>query len=214
MGNEDLTLFKKRKKTLIFTLIVFVFLIGFYLGGLNAETRISDLRLELDTLNLDLRSMEQRTAFSDLFEDECSTESINYISRKISETARELDSLEERGLEETNDYQLLKERHNINQVSFYIDLKQFVERCSYERDIILFFFNSSKPELAEQQGKEIDELSQERDIVVLPMDYGYTEKLDFFYNHYDIQTLPAVVVNFDTVFEGITTDEELNETIR
>ncbi len=196
--------YTKSRKTLLVTLLLVSFIMGYMSGWLTSEQTISDLELEIESLNLDIRSVNQRVQFSKYFGDICEPEHIDFIGRRIYETGIELDRLERRGLEDTNDYIILKQRHNVNQVLFYTELKKFKEECEYDKNIILFFFDGSEGEEARAQGEEISIAIEERDVIVLPMDYGYTNYISYFYDYHSINELPALVINYDTTLEGFS----------
>lgn len=206
--------FTRRKKTLILTLFIFAILASFFLGFTFSERSLTQLELDLESLNLDLKSLSQRAVFSEYFEDVCDEDQINFIHRRIRDTTIELDRLEKLDLEDTSRYILLKQRHNINQVLFYTQLKRFNQECDFEKDVILFFFSSEDEEKGFQQGAILEDISREFDVIILPMDFGFTDYIDYFYEFYSPSEIPAIIINFDLMFEGLTSFEKISEVLR
>lgn len=210
MGDKKLKkkVISKRVKTIVLTVILFAFILGYFIGWYNTDRTLSEAELDVESLNLDLRSVNQRIQFAHYFEDQCDVEHINFISRTISQTTDRLVDMEAEDKVDTSNYELLKKRHNINQVLFYSELKKFREECNYDRDIILFFFDTEREE-SDLQGLELDSLRAEHDLIVIPMDFGFTSHIDYFYDYHDPSELPYIEVNYDTIFEGFTTAEEI-----
>lgn len=193
---------KEKGKTFILFIVLALFL-GFFLGWTMNTSTLTDIELELENLNLDLRSFNEYIAFAEIFElDSCDSVFIEYLGRKIYESGVTLEAMEEEGQMDTPEYDLLKQRHNINQVIYYSELKKFKDECDFEKNVILFFFDGTKPEESTKQGRVIGEVSQEKEIILLPMDYGYTEHIDYFYEYHSPKKLPTLIINYETKLEG------------
>ena len=198
----------KGKTFLLFT--IFAFIIGFTLGWQSNNSDMSELEIELENLNLDLRSFNEYLTFAEIFElDSCESSFIEYLGRRIYESGVTLENMEQAGKTDTFEYDLLKQKHNINQVTYYSELKRFKDNCGYQKNIILFFFDGENPEESRQQGRVIGKVNQQKDISLLPMDYGYTKQIGFFYDYYKISELPALIINYETILQGFTDEETL-----
>ena len=200
---------RRRKKITILILII-TFTAGFFMGWFSNNTIITEIELELENLNLDLRSFSEYLAFAEIFNiDTCDESFIEFIGRNIQESGATLDAMEREGKLDTPRYTILKQRHNINQVIFYSELKKFQENCEHEKNVILFFFDGEKPEDANKQGQVLNEIIKTRDAIVLAMDYGYTAHINYFYEYHEIRKLPTLIINYETKLEGHREKDEI-----
>lgn len=207
-----MNILNKKRKTFFLVTTLFVFILGIFLGFWMSESELSQLEMELQNLHLDLRSINERIQFAEVFEEDiCEIQYLRPIRQTISETAGTLVELEQEERIDTERYDLLKQRHNINQVLFYSELKRYKDLCGYDRDVILFFFNSEEPEISDKQGRELDILVSENGLTIISMDYNYTERISYFYEYYDVKELPALIINYNTTVEGFRTAEEIRE---
>ncbi|HDP73518.1 MAG TPA: hypothetical protein ENN46_00990 [Candidatus Woesearchaeota archaeon] len=203
-------IFKKNRAPRFLIILVFVFSLGLIFGWMSNSTELSELEIELENLNLDLRSFNEQLAFAEAFNLEaCDSAFIERIGESIRQSSIILDQLEKDRRTTTPRYEFLKKKHNINQVIYYSELKRFKENCGYEKDIMLFFFDSSRPGQAEKQGKIIDSIAQGNGMLILPMDYGYTEYINYFYEYYPVEELPALVINYEHILEGFSEKEAI-----
>jgi hypothetical protein len=199
----------KRIETIFATIAIVVFGIGFVLGWTLSSNTLNDYELEFEQNQLDLRSFSQSMFFAENFDLKCNKEFLDSISNKIFQLGVKLDEMDKEGEINTNDYKLLKQKHNMNQVLFYIYYKDYMNECNDTQNMMLFFFNSSETENSMAQGSEIDKVVSQEKFYVLPMDYKYTRHLDFFYDFYDVKQLPFLVINYNNTFNGITKKDEI-----
>jgi len=204
-------LIEKRYETFFLTTILLFFFIGYFVGWSHSDSTLTKTEIELDKTRLDLRSFSQSLLFTNYFnESVCDSNQITFMTEKLSSVARELDNLEQEGMSGDGFYELLKEKYNINQVLFYTYYKDYSQKCENSSNMILFFFNSSEEEMAKAQGKELDKLVEDNGVIILPMDYGYSQNLDYFYYHYNVSTLPTLVLDYKTTFVGLTQANLIN----
>ncbi|MFP4567628.1 MAG: hypothetical protein ACLFN8_01660 [Candidatus Woesearchaeota archaeon] len=209
MTNKVFNKNKKRYK-LTLLLILIAFILGTLLGYITTRTTQTELELELENLNLDLRSFREYLLFAEAFEiNSCDETFIEQLNNKMYDSGITLDEMEQEDQLDTPKYELLKQKHNINQVIFYSKLKQYRENCNYEKDVILFFFDGKKPEDAKKQGLILEKILETENVAILPMDYGYTNHIYYFYEYYKIQNLPALIINYDLKLEGISNEEKI-----
>ncbi len=202
---------KNRRRYKITLILIFIaFILGALLGYITTRSSTSEIELELENLHLDLRSFNEYLIFAETFDiNSCDDAFIEQLNNNIFESGVILDSMEQEGELDTPQYTILKQRHNINQVIFYSKLKQFKEKCDYEKDVILFFFDGEKPDEALKQGQELKLITDNQDVIVLPMDYGYTQHISYFYDYYAIDELPALIINYDTIIQGHSNKEQI-----
>lgn len=202
----------KKFETFFLTLILLVFVLGFFAGWNFSDKSLGDAQLEFQKTQLDLRSVYERTQFDDIFETQmCNQELINSLSQTLHKTGVELDTLEKNNNIETNYYNFLKQRHNLNQVLFYSEYKKYSQNCNLTSNIILFFFDGKNEEQSKKQGEQLDKISSKYNLIVLPMDYNYTTNLDYFYKYNKIEQLPTLIINFDNKLEGINSVENIEK---
>ncbi len=201
---------KKRYKTIFLTSLVLMFLLGYFAGWSFSESTISDLQIKIETVNLELRSIQERINFARNFgEDLCDFNYLEFIGKQIGESGAKLEELELEGRIDTPSYTFLKQRHNINQVLFYSELKKMMAECESEENVALFFFDASKPEEANRQGAELDKLVEEHNLIVIAMDFGFTPQINYFYDFYEVEELPSIIINYEYVLEGFQEKETI-----
>lgn len=204
----------KKYETFILTIMLFVLFIGFFMGWNYADTSMSNTELNIEKTRLDLNSFAQSLIFIEKLNNTlCDSSQIVYMNQKLSSIAKELEELENEKLSNDEFYQLLKEKYNINQVLFYTFYKEYFTRCEDSSNMILFFFNSSEEEKAKKQGLELDKLVEKYDVIILPMDYGFSKNLDYFYNYYNSEELPNLVVDYKKSYSGFTSFETIQDYI-
>ena len=204
----------KKYETFILTVMLFVFFIGFFMGWSYADTALSKTELSIEKARLDLNSFSQSLIFIEKLNDSlCDQSQIVFMNEKLSSIAKELDELEKEDLSNDEFYQLLKEKYNINQVLFYTYYKEYSSRCEDSSNMILFFFNSSQEEKSQKQGLELDKLVDKYKVIILPMDYGYSKNLDYFYNYYNTEKLPNLIIDYKKSYTGFTTFETIEKYI-
>lgn len=200
----------KKFETIFFTILLLVFILGFFAGWNFSDKSLSETELNFQQAQLDIRSIYERVEFNKIFEFEsCDSQLINYLSNTLYKTGIELETLEKEKKIDTDYYNFLKQRHNQNQVLFYSEFKKYSQNCNISTNIILFFFDANNENKSKIQGQELDKISSNYQRIILPMDYNYPSNLEYFYKYYDIKQLPALIINFDTKLEGIQYVEEI-----
>lgn len=200
----------RRRYKITLLLIIISFILGVLLGYVITKSSTTEIELELENLHLDLRSFREYITFAETFEiNSCDDEFIEQLSKNIFDSGTILNNMEQEGKLDTPKYDLLKQRHNINQVIFYSKLKQFKEQCNYEKDIILFFFDGEKPKDAKKQGDALAQATNKQDVIILPMDYEYTPHISYFYEYYSLDKLPALIINYEEILQGHSNKDKI-----
>jgi hypothetical protein len=199
---------EKSRNTFVITIIILVFILGVIFGRSTANETLSELEYELRNIELEVNSITERLMFFELFgKDVCDQTMIDTLELKLEEIRVRLVELEKDEKINTKEYSLLKQTYNINQVLFYTTHKKYKQNCEIESEIILFFFDDSVSSL--RQGQELDKVHRERKVKILPMNYGYTPSLDYFYEFHQIERLPALIINYDKKLEGFNSKENI-----
>ncbi len=203
-------LFLKSYETKIIVLIFVFFIIGFFMGWRLSDTSLTSTQLRFEQIQLDLKSFSQATSFEENFNAfSCDSNLINYMSNSLYDTASELENLEDKKLIDDFYYELLKNKHNVNQVLFYTYFNKYYNECQNSNSIILFFFNSSEIETSNEQGIILDQIVEKYNVSVIPMDYGYNNNLKYFYDFYNISELPFLVINYNTTLSGLVSFNQI-----
>lgn len=207
---------KKNRNTLYATATLFIFLIGIMLGWQFSDSSLEESQITFKKSELDLKSFSLQFENQEFFNvGDCSTFFLDEVQEEIYESAIKLDTLEKQGRVDDENYDFLKRLHNVNQVLFYLNYQKFSNQCSNtSSNVILFFFNSSEPEKVNLQGEVLDELVGRKDIIVLPMDYKYTEEINFFYEFYEVSELPSLIINYETILTGHQTMRDIGENLK
>lgn len=201
----------KKFETIFFTLLLLVFFLGFFTGWNFSDKSLTTAQINFQKTQLDLRSINEQVDFENVFNNNsCNKDLINSLSNSLYNSGLELENLEKNKKINTKYYNLLKQKHNINQVLFYSEYKKMNSKCNLSSNIILFFFDANNSDQAIKQGKELDKLVKKYDLIILPMDYKYTKSLDYFYNFYNIKDLPTLVINYNHKLNGFS-DEKMIE---
>lgn len=202
---EKKNIFEREFKTFIFTILLFIFILGFYSGWYFADKSLQDFEVEYSQTQLNLDSLSQRFKFMNNFNSSniCDEKKFSEGLLTLYNSGIELEDLEKEDKIGTEYYNFLKEKHNLNQVLFYSEYKKYYDKCNTSSNIILFFFNKNSPEISEKQGNELDKVVEKfPNTKVIAMDYNYTEKLNYFYEYYDIDLLPSIIINYNTKIIG------------
>lgn len=200
----------KKITTIYITLIVFAFTLGFFSGWTFSDKNLTEAQLNFQIIQLDMLSVNERIKFAESFDENiCNSTIIEDLSSKIYNSGVELDKLDKSKKIETKYYNYLKQEHNVNQVIFYSQYKKYQLKCNSSNNIILFFFNSTKEEDAKIQGLELNNIQNKYNVRILAMDYKYTKSLSYFYEYYNITTLPALIINYEHTLEGQTNSKKI-----
>lgn len=201
----------KQRNTIVLTLIIVVFSLGFFLGKISFDKSLDNFEVEYKELELDLNSIVQRVSFIEyLGEDFCDNSLISTLGSDLFNIGGILVELEENEEIDTKKYDILKQKYNVNQVLFYSILKKYKSSCNFSDDVVLFFFEDSQS--SKKQGEVLSQIYENNpDVKIISMDYNYTESLKYFYNYYNVKQLPFVVVNYNKTFSGFTSKEVLEK---
>ena len=211
------SIFERKVNTVVITMILTIFFLGFFLGWNFNDKSITDLEISFGETQLNLNSISQGFEFSELFDfnNSCNNNLFEDITNSIYNTRLELNLLEKENKINSEYYNFLKEKSNINQVYFYSKYRKYQKICNNSKNIILFLFNASNVEDSKLQGDELNKLIKNHPkIIILPIDYGFSKNLNYFYNFYNVKTLPTLIINYDTKFEGQISSKTIEEVLK
>ena len=157
------------------------------------------------------------------------TPRIERISEDLGETGRELQRYGSASDFKKEEFDYLKRRYFLMEIKFYNLIYNYQDSCENEYTPILYFYKIDD-DVSEMQGYVLDEFvkkynedttSENGDkkhgkVVVLSIDGEYDEDplISTIMNTYNINidNLPAMIINFETIREGFVGKDEL-ETI-
>lgn len=210
---KEKSLIGKKRNTIIVTVILVFFSFGFFLGKISFDNSLDRFEIEYKSVELDMNSVVQRVSFIDyLGDDFCDNSLITTLGSDLFKIGNDLVELEKNKEIDTKKYNVLKQKYNVNQVLFYSILKKYKFSCNLTDDVVLFFFESSKDSI--EQGKILNQIYQNySQIKIISMDYNYTDSLKYFYDYYDVQELPFIVINYNKTFSGLVPRDVLQKSL-
>ena len=157
------------------------------------------------------------------------TPRIEMISEELGNTGRELQRYGSASDFKKAEFEYLKRRYFLMEIKFYNLIYNYQDSCKDEYTPILYFYKIDD-DVSEMQGYILDEFIKNYNedtilengdkkhgkLVVLSIDGEYDEDplISTILNTYDIEidNLPAMIINFETIREGFVGKDEL-ETI-
>lgn len=207
-------------EALLVTIVIFV--IGLLLGisyEASRADRINDYYVQsefslMDTFIfsevIDLENTSCETLISANFE----------FADDIYEKAKILERYEESG-RITDRTEIAHKRYDLLRAFLWINSLKIKEQCGHDKDIIAYFYAYNTEDLAKQAtqntwSRMFFELKKEKgsDIILIPIagDNNITS-LEPMFDKYDVDTLPAMVINNRTAVTKISSTKELKEII-
>ncbi len=105
-------------------------------------------------------------------------------------------------------YDFLKRKFHLMQIKTYTLYHRLRQDCAVNVPVILFYYRKQDP-ASQEQGAILDRLVADFDVKVFAIEYNYSQELQFLEQYYEITSTPAVIVNFDTAREGLTSYDAL-----
>jgi hypothetical protein len=191
-------------------LVVIVFAIGIIVGRSVSNPELSDVDRFIKQSELTTESYLIEQDLLEGFEKNCDLAQIRLAT--LSEELWKLGKLlgtdtakEDLG---AANYDFLKRKFHLMQIKTYTLYHRLRQDCQLDVPVVLFYYQKQDPQSLEQ-GVVLDKLVTDYDVKVFAIEYNYSAELRFLEDYYDIKTMPAVVVDFDTVRQGFTGYNEL-----
>ena len=196
---------------IIALVIAFTFTIGFILGSNFASGKLNQIASSLKQSELTAQSifLEQQL----IAEVGCdkAKKRIEDLSLKLWDLGKLIGGEEaEKNLGKRN-YLLLKKKFHLSQIETSLLYKNLIEECNLKDNVIIFYFSRNQSESAEQ-GKILDEFAK-KGAKIFAIEFNFTPELNFFERFFDVKTTPAIIINFNKKFEGLTKYEEIEKEI-
>lgn len=109
-------------------------------------------------------------------------------------------------------YDILKRQYHLLQIRTYTLNFRLTENCNSSSPVILFYYTQHSKESSEQ-GKILDELVNKHGAQVYALEFNYSQDLRFLEEYYNISRAPALVLNYEMIFQTVATKEALENAI-
>ncbi len=196
-------------------LTLFVFLIGYYVGGAIDSYRVNDVEDLLQNGEIDVQSFLLEQEFFDVVsEDQClfAEPRLMAFEAAITELGETLQTYEARDLTKKKEYTWLRNRYFQLELRYYTLLKEVEDTCgTQDHNVILFFYDIGDHVESLRQGYVLDQLVESDDtLIVLSVDRGFDNSLvQTVADYYHVAVAPTLVINYDDVREEFVSEGEL-----
>ena len=197
---------KKKIKIIFVTInLFFIFLIGFFFGlYYNFIEEKNNLNVEFS-----INSFTKKIEFVENFQlESCDEKIFTEINNEIYLLGKDLSKLEKDKLENKKYYLNLKKKYTLRQISLFLLKNKFAKICPHlKKNTIIFFFDYT--ELSKKQGEILTKININDKYTILAMDYNYTEDFSYFYNYFNVEEKPNLIIN-EKVYGFLNEEELLN----
>ncbi|MDO8660633.1 MAG: hypothetical protein Q7K43_01970 [Candidatus Woesearchaeota archaeon] len=206
------------KRSLFFAVAVLGICIAFVLGtllgwGLSTQ-KLSEATKILKNTELNTESLLlEQDLVKTLGQRSCGVaqQRINELGNQLYGLGNLLGS-EKSSVELGVNYDVLKRQFHLLQIRTYTLNFQLQQECNESSPVVLFYYAKNNTASLEQ-GVILDELVKSHDARVYAIEHNYSQDLRFLEEYYNITQAPSVVVNYDKVFQGLTADDLIEESI-
>ncbi len=199
----------------IILLLILVFAIGVIVGRSASNPELSEVNKFIKQSELTTESyLLEHELFADM-EKNCDLARLRLAA--LSSGLWQLGKLLGTGtakqdLGESN-YNFLKRKFHLMQIKTYTLYHRLKQDCAVDVPVLLFYYSQNDAK-SQEQGAVLDKLVGDFDVNVFAIEYNYSQELRFLEEYYEITGTPAVVVNFETVRQGLTPYDELAALVR
>ncbi len=205
---------KRQRFTTVLLLFIVVFSIGIIVGNNLATTQVSQIDSFLKQSELSTESyLLEEQLFEGLDPDcELATTRLADLSQELWQLGKLLGTeTAQQDLGEVQ-YDFLKRKYHLMQVRTILLHKRLADACEQQSTVIVFYFSRQDP-ASQEQGEILDAIVEKHGIHVFAIEFGYAQELAFMEQYYELTTTPALIINFDTKKEGLTSAEEIEAVI-
>jgi competence protein ComGC len=209
---------KKQNLFALLMLILVIFVLGVLLGMNLNSSDIDEINKIIRNNELDTESyLIEQQLIGSLDADSCRLAKLRFeqISPELGELGRLLSVY---GIEDKlggDNFRFLKRKYHLLQIQTYLLIDKYLSTCNdTSMNIVLYYYDYTNSSLA--QGLILDDLVKDYNINVFAVEYGFSRELTFLQHFYEIsqEDLPALVVNRENVFKGLTPYEDIKTKIK
>ncbi len=110
-------------------------------------------------------------------------------------------------------YDVLKRQFHLLQIRTYTLNFQLQQECNESSPVVLFYYAKNNTASLEQ-GIILDGLVMSHYVRVYAIEYNYSQDLRFLEEYYNISQAPSVVVNYDSVVQGLTESDVIEKMLK
>ncbi|MBU2633619.1 MAG: hypothetical protein KJ674_00070 [Nanoarchaeota archaeon] len=201
-----------------FILAVLIFISGLILGFNLDSLRVDDAVSSLKYNELNSESYVIENEFIDVFGgDKCELLEPRFstLSSELGDLGRDLVSYESKTMFNKAYYEEMRREYFLLEMRTYTYLYQLKDECGYDIDLILFFYDIEDTE-SERQGYVLDSLVRGEDnlyVFSFDRDFELDAAINTFKLHYDVVSVPTLIINDDIKKEGFVSLFELRELV-
>lgn len=191
-------------------LLVIVFAIGIIVGRSVSNPELSEVDRFIKQSELTTESYLIEQELLAGFEKNCDLARIRLatLSEELWKLGKLLGSATAKQDLGAKNYDFLKRKFHLMQIKTYTLYHRLRQDCQVDIPVVLFYYQQRDPQSLEQ-GAILDKLVSDFDVKVFAIEYNYSAELRFLEDSYEIVRTPAVVANFDTVRQGLTSYGQL-----
>jgi len=194
-----------------FAMTTLIFVIGFIIGGMISDKKLSDIEELEQELTKDTISSELQ--FILLTEHPCESLQGDQLTKELFDIGTKLDFMESKLGKKNKDVIKLKEYYSLLEIRHWLLMKRANEECNASYDLILYFYsNQGDCDDCEQQGYVLSTIHKKYPAVnIYSFDFNIDDPaVGAMKSIYGITSAPNLVINGKTE-EGFR-DKEFIET--
>ena len=196
--------------SLLITIVIFLSLL--MLGSILNQSREHVIDTKIERLYGDLNTIQMLTLITNTYDNEMAClvfeENIKDLDSYIWELGQDIDkyraATEE--FQKSEYYQTQKKAFNSHQFSYFLLMKNMVDRCNISKDVILYFYvNSADCNKCDDQSfiltdiSELDDKDGVKDIAIFSFDMDLNiTSISILAKYYEVDHYPCLIINEQT----------------
>lgn len=202
-----------------FLITILVFLIGFLIGvyfEISRTDQIENYYSNSEISLMDMQAMQELMKENSLNCDALVNANLVFAD-KIYLEAKKLEKYDD-AEKVTSGIELAHKKYDVMRTLLWRDSIQIQKSCSDSFDVIVYVYDYDPEDLAKKAtqsvwSKVLADIKQERgsEIVLIPIAYSEgLVTLEALLKNFEVESLPAVIINDEVVLSSLESSEELN----
>lgn len=200
---------------------IVIFSIGIYVGLVISKEKVSYLESSLRESEQDFERYQTIIMLQDNLP-ERSCDILSYRSQqlvpKISELGAKLENYDRtKKFEHPEKFEDLREDYTLLYIRYWLQMKKMREECDTNITTMLYLFDAKNCSSCEPQGKILDywKKQYEKSLLIFPLAVDLElDSVKMIQNAYNINELPAMIINENQTYEGFKTQQEIGRILR
>lgn len=200
--------------TTIFLLVV-VFILGMLIGRWLSSSRVDEITNFIRNNELDTEAyLIEQDLLGEFEEGNCEIANvrISNLGNDLWELGKSLSPEDAEERLGKDNYFFMKRKYHLLQIRNYILFYDLKKHCDNTGSVVLFYYSKGDDQ-SEQQGKILDRVVRDYGINVFAIEYNYSEELSFMEEYYNVDKTPTLIIEYNTILEGLTSYEEIKEAL-